>query len=557
MAERKPRKRSTPDSVAGKASKSTPTLLGVKLSEAILNVLARMPHLLNRVNAGMKFKVKNVVQTLECIYAPLIDLDRSLLVISIYDDRLSTSYCGWDMWIYWLMGQLIKLETLSKGRNVLGIAWNVSKELTGIQAMLDVLMRAQIKCLEFKKKGPTLLSAEEIEKLAEEKIDPLFWSQDSGVMRFGSILQILQSSLTAPGVGIDGIIGSVRNGLRTSLSSRARKQVSEEAITNKTEEAVLRVWNFAEHPLVSKFIILLKPLIKHSMSFYPLGQDGPRCKFLHAGARYPRLRPGNKVTPVGSIPVVLHFHGGGFVSGAPESHEVYTRHWAKGAGCLVISVDYTLAPKKKYPTQTNECYDVYKWVTNKMKHEFGVTPKRIILAGDSAGGNLAVSVALKALQDDIRPVDGLLLSYPVLNLTDTATSSKAIYKDDILLSMHVLQTVKRLYLSHPDDANEGLCSPAFASDSLLLRLPKNIHIFSAGIDPLLDDTYEFVHKMRKLGFTESQVTQRIFPSLPHGFFNMVDIPQAREACRISVKVLKEMIASESTKDTKKKNRKSQ
>eukprot|EP01127_Copromyxa_protea_P011433 TRINITY_DN2872_c0_g1_i5.p1 TRINITY_DN2872_c0_g1~~TRINITY_DN2872_c0_g1_i5.p1 ORF type:complete len:1343 (-),score=247.31 TRINITY_DN2872_c0_g1_i5:882-4523(-) len=113
--------------------------------------------------------------------------------------------------------------------------------------------------------------------------------------------------------------------------------------------------------------------------------------------------------------VILHFHGGGFVAGSPQFHETYLRDWAIKTQALIISVDYTLSPGVKFPESLEECYSVYKWLVNE-NNDWNLNPAKIVLAGDSAGGNFALSVCYRAILDGIRIPDGILVLYPALNL---------------------------------------------------------------------------------------------------------------------------------------------
>jgi len=86
--------------------------------------------------------------------------------------------------------------------------------------------------------------------------------------------------------------------------------------------------------------------------------------------------------------------------------------WAKKVGCAVLSVDYRLAPEYPYPEALDDCWQTYNWVLEHMEHTLGIKPTKIILAGDSAGGNLALGVTLLAIKNNVKVPDGLMLAYP-------------------------------------------------------------------------------------------------------------------------------------------------
>eukprot|EP01126_Amoeba_proteus_P063664 TRINITY_DN8797_c0_g2_i16.p1 TRINITY_DN8797_c0_g2~~TRINITY_DN8797_c0_g2_i16.p1 ORF type:complete len:249 (-),score=42.18 TRINITY_DN8797_c0_g2_i16:51-797(-) len=144
--------------------------------------------------------------------------------------------------------------------------------------------------------------------------------------------------------------------------------------------------------------------------------------------------------------IFLHFHGGGFVSGSPHIHETYLRDWAKSADCLIVSVDYTLAPSKLWPHQVEECFYVYNWLVD--QNPWGINPSEIILGGDSAGGNLAAVTMMKILQENttIRHPDGLLLAYPALNLTSTVSPSRVMFVNDVVVPFYFLDICLKNYI---------------------------------------------------------------------------------------------------------------
>jgi len=109
------------------------------------------------------------------------------------------------------------------------------------------------------------------------------------------------------------------------------------------------------------------------------------------------------------------------VSGSPHTHEMYLREWAKTTNSIVFSVNYTKSPEAFYPQAVNECFFFYETL---LKHNlFGITPKQIVMAGDSAGGNLTLATYFKAQQASIRLPDSLFLAYPACDLTKYDTTS--------------------------------------------------------------------------------------------------------------------------------------
>ena len=215
--------------------------------------------------------------------------------------------------------------------------------------------------------------------------------------------------------------------------------------------------------------------------------------------------------------IIIHFHGGGFVAQSPKSHEIYLRRWTKELGVPIISVDYSLAPEAWFPRAVQECFFVYKWVIAN-RAALGAGPKgRIILTGDSAGGNLAVGVALKSVISGIRKPDEVVVSYPVLNVKLAASPSRLMAMLDALLPMGLLECCLKAYTGNrPSSEYSPLMSPLIASDDLLKQFPP-IRIVASEFDPLLDDSVVFIRKLRSMGL---DATIDIAPKMPHGFLNL-------------------------------------
>lgn len=221
--------------------------------------------------------------------------------------------------------------------------------------------------------------------------------------------------------------------------------------------------------------------------------------------------------------VLLHFHGGGFVAGSPSSHEIYLREWAKQTKALVFTVDYSKAPESKYPVAVNECYYVYKKIVQ--GKTFNFEPEKIVVAGDSAGANLAMAVTMKAITKNIRVPDGVLLAYAPLDLTKVSTPSRVFFANDVVLPYFFLEVCLSAYLSESDDPrNDYLISPLYAPDEILSKLPDHLVFMCAGYDPLLDDTTRFIQRLDRLG---KKYKHYVF-DLPHAFWSLGGIhPKAK------------------------------
>lgn len=135
--------------------------------------------------------------------------------------------------------------------------------------------------------------------------------------------------------------------------------------------------------------------------------------------------------------LLIHFHGGGFVAQTSKSHENYLRSWSKELNVPVLSVDYSLSPEAPFPRALEECFYAYCWALNNC-HLLGSTAERVCLAGDSAGGNLCITVSMKAMSTGIRVPDGIMAAYPATLLTTDASPSRLLTLIDPLLPLGVL-----------------------------------------------------------------------------------------------------------------------
>ncbi|KAK7147360.1 hypothetical protein R3I94_010011 [Phoxinus phoxinus] len=142
--------------------------------------------------------------------------------------------------------------------------------------------------------------------------------------------------------------------------------------------------------------------------------------------------------------LVLHFHGGGFVAQTSKSHEPYLKSWSQDLNAPVLSVDYSLAPEAPFPRALEECFYAYCWAI-KNHNLLGWTGERVCLAGDSAGGNLCVTVSMRAAAHGVRMPDGIVAAYPATLLTVYASPSRLLTLIDPLLPLSVLSRCLSAY----------------------------------------------------------------------------------------------------------------
>jgi acetyl esterase len=229
-------------------------------------------------------------------------------------------------------------------------------------------------------------------------------------------------------------------------------------------------------------------------------------------------------TPRGAapFPVLVYFHGGGWVIGSIDTHDGTCRELANAASCIVVSVDYRLAPEHKYPAAADDCYAATVWAAAHAT-ELGGDPHRVAIGGDSAGGNLAAVVAQMARDRGGPPLVFQLLIYPA---TDAAFDTPS-YRDNAegyLLTTADMRWFWNHYLRSDADAATVYASPLRAAS--LAGLPPAL-VLTAEFDPLRDEGERYAARLE-----EAHVPTRLirYDGMIHGFFGMTGmLQQARTA----------------------------
>ena len=223
----------------------------------------------------------------------------------------------------------------------------------------------------------------------------------------------------------------------------------------------------------------------------------------------------------GPFPVYVHFHGGGWCTGNIAMTEGECRHVARDVGCVVVSVDYHLAPEHKFPIPLEDCYAATAWVVEHAV-ELDIDSERVAVGGGSAGGNLAAAVALMA-----RDCGGPKLLLQVLDVPVTDSRMKTPSMEEnaqgYLLTKEAMQQFWDYFLRGPDDARNPYASPAFAED--LSGLPPAL-VLTAEYDPLRDEGEEYGRRLQAAGVP---ATVSRYDGMIHGFtFFTKVLPAARE-----------------------------
>jgi len=234
-----------------------------------------------------------------------------------------------------------------------------------------------------------------------------------------------------------------------------------------------------------------------------------------------RLVPG----PAGDVPVRIYwpegegphpglvfFHGGGFVIGSVDTHDGSCRSLCRQASCVVVSVDYRLAPEHPFPAAPEDCYAATCWVAENAAR-IGVDPTRLAVGGDSAGGNLAAVVSLMAREREGPALCFQLLIYPVTDCSFDTLSYRENAEGYFLTRDH-MKWFWRQYLKDPGDGVHPHASPMRAED--LAGLPPALCV-TAEFDPLRDEGEAYTERLRAAGVG---ATLSRYDGMFHGFFGM-------------------------------------
>ena len=227
-------------------------------------------------------------------------------------------------------------------------------------------------------------------------------------------------------------------------------------------------------------------------------------------------------SPSPNLPVMIFYHGGGWVLGDLDSHDGLCRKIAMAAHCAVVSVGYRRAPEVKYPGPLEDAYAALCWVALQAD-ELGINPARIVVAGDSAGGNLAAAVCILARERSGPAILHQCLWYPVLDLSNMDRPSYRKFSTGYPLTLADMQWFKACYLSADAQALSHYVSPLLAID--LSGLPPAT-IVTAAYDVLHDEGYAYAEAL-KAGLVD--VEYICFDALFHGFLSFNDFSPASRA----------------------------
>jgi len=251
--------------------------------------------------------------------------------------------------------------------------------------------------------------------------------------------------------------------------------------------------------------------------------------------------------PVGAaagaaLPVLVYFHGGGWVIGDLDTHDTLCRQLANQSGCAVIAVDYRLAPEHRFPTAVDDAIAATHWIADNAA-QLKIDPARLAVGGDSAGGNLAAVVALAARDSGEPRIAFQLLIYPA---TDQRRGwpSHTSNGDGYLLTRDSIAYYHDHYLVDGASDLDWRASPLLHADHS--RLPPAF-VLTAGYDPLRDEGLQYAHALSRAG---SRATLVNFERQVHGFILMGRVlDEANTAVQLCAAQLKQALAEPVTRST--------
>ena len=240
------------------------------------------------------------------------------------------------------------------------------------------------------------------------------------------------------------------------------------------------------------------------------------------------------------LPVLVYWHGGGWVIADLDTYDASPRALANAARCVVVSGHYRQAPEHPYPAAAEDAYATYEWVREHAA-ELGGDPERIAVAGESAGGNLAAVVAQMAKERGAKPMFQLLV-YPITN-HDFDTPSMQESENAKPLSTAMMRWFWSHYLENEADADSPKASPLRAPD--LSGLPSTL-ILLAEVDPLRSEGEQYAHRLREAGV---DVEVRQYDGVTHEFFGMTAVLEpSREAVALAAERLRAAFGAEGAVD---------
>lgn len=258
-------------------------------------------------------------------------------------------------------------------------------------------------------------------------------------------------------------------------------------------------------------------LIKEKIDNETTNDDYVKIKVIHSSKF--QNKPNQKNNTRNCI--IVHIHGGGFIAMSPSSHQNYTRKWSNQLGVPVFSIDYRLSPQYRFPHALDDVYQAYVWLITYGEEYYKIQIDDIILAGDSAGGNLVASLTYLLIMNNIRLPKVVFMFYPALKMClDNLSLSYLNAITDSILEFNLLTYCIESYQAFNNkgeafETKNPFVSPLFMEENIIRLLPP-VRIIGGSADPLRDDGIYFIQRLIKLN-KEAKMTELKY--FPHGFLN--------------------------------------
>ena len=238
----------------------------------------------------------------------------------------------------------------------------------------------------------------------------------------------------------------------------------------------------------------------------------------------------------GPFPVVVYFHGGGFIVGSLDTHDPVCRDICAGACALVVSVEYRRAPENRFPSQVEDALAATRWV-GEHAAELDGDANRIVIAGDSAGANLSTVISMRVRDEGGPRLCGQVLIYPVTDMAAIETESRREMGDKgYFMTLEDMEWMTRQYVKEESDMANPWCSPRRAKD--LSGLPPAF-ILTAEYDPLRDEGEQYGQMLEKAGVP---VKVKRYEGVIHVFIQLPGVRQASIAKEDICNWLKEVFS---------------
>lgn len=319
-----------------------------------------------------------------------------------------------------------------------------------------------------------------------------------------------------------GLVGLPPGALRALAGAPVRSP--EGFVLDAEIQIMLRLTNLFGHSDWSRFgVHKARRMLDHTSAILharPGGSLAVHDEVIRVKGGAIRARVYREEGASGALPVIVYYHGGGFALGSLRSHDGECRAMALRTGAVVVSVDYRLAPEHPFPAAVDDGAAAYLWAAEHAA-SLGGDPARMVVAGDSAGGNIAAVVALDLRDHPRRPAFQCLL-YPATDFTRSLPSHQH-FKEGFFLTRRSMDWFLGNYLPPGADPTHPRASPLFARD--LRGLPPAL-VVTAGFDPLRDEGHAYAEALQAAGV---RTEYRCHEGLVHGFFNLSAGPRAAGA----------------------------